>query len=66
MQLETGVNELAKKQMSTAKLKKVQVKVPKKLYRALRKEAKKEDVAVSELALAISERGIRKGKKSKA
>jgi hypothetical protein len=66
MQLETGVNELAKKQVSTAKLKKVQVKVPKKLYRALRKEAKKEDVAVSELALAISERGIRKGKKSKA
>jgi hypothetical protein len=54
MQLETGVNELAKKQVSTAKLKKVQVKVPKKLYRALRKEAKKEDVAVSELALAIS------------
>jgi CopG-like RHH_1 or ribbon-helix-helix domain, RHH_5 len=57
---------MAKKQTSTAKLKRAQVKVPKKLYKALKKEAKKEDVAVSELALAISERGIRKGKKSKA
>jgi hypothetical protein len=57
---------MAKKQASTAKLKRVQVKVPKRLYRALKKEAKKQDVAVSELALAISERGIRKRKKSKA
>jgi hypothetical protein len=31
----------------------------------LKKEAKKKDVAVSELALVISESGIRKGKKSK-
>jgi CopG-like RHH_1 or ribbon-helix-helix domain, RHH_5 len=53
---------MAKKQASTAKLKRVQVKVPKRLYRALKKEAKKQDVAVSELALAISERGIRKRK----
>jgi CopG-like RHH_1 or ribbon-helix-helix domain, RHH_5 len=52
---------MAKKQVSTAKLKRVQVKVPKKLYIALKNKAKKEDVAVSELALAISERGIRKG-----
>jgi GTP cyclohydrolase I len=57
---------MAKKQTSAAKRKRVQVKVPKKLYKALRKEAKKKDVAVSELALAISERGIRKEKKSKA
>jgi hypothetical protein len=56
---------MAKKQASTARLKRAQVKVSKKLYKALKKEAKKEDVAVSELALAISERGIRKGKKSK-
>jgi hypothetical protein len=56
---------MARKQASAAKPKKAQVKVPKKLYKALKKEAKKKDVAVSELALVISESGIRKGKKSK-
>jgi hypothetical protein len=56
---------MARKQASAAKPKKAQVKVPKKLYKALKKEAKKKDVAVSELALVIFESGIRKGKKSK-
>jgi hypothetical protein len=56
---------MAKKQVSAAKRKKAELKVPKKLYKALRKEAKKKDVRVSELALAISERGIRKGKNQK-
>jgi hypothetical protein len=57
---------MAKKPASAAKRKRVKVKVPKKLYKALKREAKKKDLALSELALAISERGIRKGKKSKA
>jgi predicted DNA binding CopG/RHH family protein len=57
---------MAKKQASAAKQKRVQVKVPKELYKALKKEAKKKGVGVSELALEISENGIRKRKKSKA
>ena len=57
---------MAKKPASAAKRKRVKIKVSKKLYKALKREAKKKDLALSELALAISERGIRKGKKSKA
>jgi predicted DNA binding CopG/RHH family protein len=57
---------MAKKQASAAKQKRVQVKVAKELYKALKKEAKKKGVGVSELALEISENGIRKRKKSKA
>jgi hypothetical protein len=53
---------MAKKQTPTAKQKKAELKIPKKLYKALRKEAKKKDLAVSALALEISERGIRKKK----
>ena len=49
-----------------AKKQKSELKVPGKLYKAFKKEAKKKDLALSELALTISERGIRKGKKSKA
>jgi hypothetical protein len=51
---------MAKKQTSAAKQKKAKLKVPRKLYNALRKEAKKKDLALSSLALEISERGIRK------
>jgi post-segregation antitoxin (ccd killing protein) len=57
---------MVKKRTSAAKRKRAKIKVPKKLYKALTKEAKKKDVDVSELALAISERGIRKEKKSEA
>jgi hypothetical protein len=55
---------MAKKQ--TSKQKKSELKVSKKLYKAFRKEAKKKDLAVSALALEISERGIRKKGKAKA
>jgi hypothetical protein len=44
----------------------LRLKSRRKLHKALTKEAKKKDVDVSELALAISERGIRKEKKSEA
>jgi hypothetical protein len=57
---------MAKKQTRTAKQKKDELKVPKKLYKALRKEAKKKDLALSSLALEIAQRGIRKKGKSKA
>jgi hypothetical protein len=61
---------MAKKRASAAKRKrvelKVEFKVPNKLYKALRKRVKKKDLVISELARAISERGVRKGKKSKA
>jgi hypothetical protein len=40
---------MAKKQVSAAKRKKAELKVPKKLYKALRKEAKKKDVRVLSL-----------------
>jgi hypothetical protein len=53
---------MAKKQTSAAKQKKAKLKVSKKLYKAFRKEAKKKDLALSTLALEISERGIRKRK----
>jgi hypothetical protein len=56
---------MAKEQAAAAKRKRAKIKVPKKLYKTLKKEAKKKGVSVSKLALAISERGIRKGKKSK-
>jgi hypothetical protein len=48
----------------TAKQKKDELKVSNKLYKAFKKEAKKKDLAISSLALEISQRGIRK--KSKA
>lgn len=51
---------MAKNQTSAAKQKKAELKVPRKLYKALRKEAKKKDLAVTALAREISERGIRK------
>jgi hypothetical protein len=51
---------MAKKQTSAAKQKKAKLKVSKRLYKAFRKEAKKKDLALSALALEISERGIRK------
>jgi hypothetical protein len=57
---------MAKEQASVAKRKRAKIKVAKKLYKALKKEAKTKSVSVSKLALAISERGIRKGKNSKA
>jgi hypothetical protein len=56
---------MANKQASAAKRKRAELKVSKKLYKALTKEAKKQDIKVSELGLEISERGIRSGKKSK-
>jgi hypothetical protein len=57
---------MAKKQAFSTKRKRDELKVPKKLYKALRKEAKKKDLAVHALALEISRRGIRKKGKSKA
>jgi hypothetical protein len=57
---------MAKKKTSAAKQKKAELKVSKKLYKAFRKEAKKKDIALSALALEISERGIRKRGKSRA
>ena len=51
---------MAKKQTPTAKQKKTELKVSKKLFKAFRKEAKKKDLALSALALEISERGIKK------
>jgi hypothetical protein len=57
---------MAKEEVSAAKREKAKIKVSKKLYKSLTKEAKAKSVSVSKLALAISERGIRKGKKSKA
>jgi hypothetical protein len=51
---------MAKKQTPTAKQKKDELKVPNKLYKALTKEAKKKDLALSSLALEIAQRGIRK------
>jgi hypothetical protein len=41
------------------------LKVSRKLYKSLKKEAQRNDLSVSELALEITERGIRKRKKSK-
>jgi hypothetical protein len=55
---------MPKKQTSAAKQKRAKLKVSKKLYKAFRKEAKKTDLALSALALEISERGIRKRGKS--
>jgi hypothetical protein len=56
---------MAAKQQGTRKLKNSRLKVSRKLYKRLKKEAKKNDLSVSELALQITERGIRKRKKSK-
>ena len=55
-----GATEMAKKQTSAAKQKRAKLKVSKKLFKAFKKEAKKKDLAVSALALEISEKGIRK------
>ena len=51
---------MAKKQASAGKQKGAKLKVSRKLFKAFGKEAKKKDLAVSALALEISERGIRK------
>jgi hypothetical protein len=51
---------MAKKQASARKQVGAKLKVSKKLFKAFRKEAKKKNLAVSELALEISEKGIRK------
>jgi hypothetical protein len=51
---------MAEKQKHTVKQKKDELKVSKKLFKAFRKEAKKKDLGLSELALEISQRGIRK------
>ena len=51
---------MAKKQAPAAKQKGAKLKVSKKLFKAFKKEAKKKDLAVSALALEISEKGIRK------
>ena len=56
---------MARKQVSATKRNKARLKVSKKLYNGLRKEAKRKDLSVTELSLQISERGIRKRKKSK-
>jgi hypothetical protein len=53
---------MAKQQTHAAEQKGAELKVPRKLYKALRKEAKKKDLAVTALALEISKRGIRKKK----
>ena len=54
---------MAKKQKGTRKLKNSRLKVSRKLYKSLKKEAKRNDLSVSKLALQITERGIRKRKK---
>jgi hypothetical protein len=53
------------KTKGTRKLKNSRLKVSRKLYEGLKKEAKRNDLSVSELALQITERGTRKTKKSK-
>jgi hypothetical protein len=51
---------MAKKQASARKQEGAKLKVSKRLFKAFRKEAKKKNLAVSALALEISEKGIRK------
>ena len=51
---------MANKQASAGKQKGAKLKVSRKLFKAFRKEAKRKNLAVSALALEISERGIRK------
>ena len=57
---EEQLKGMAKKQAPAAKQKGDKLKVSKKLFKAFKKEAKKKDLAISALALEISERGIRK------
>ena len=56
---------MASKKVSTRKLKDSRPKVSRKLYKSLKKEAKRNDLSVSDLALGITERGITKRRKSK-
>jgi hypothetical protein len=58
---------MAKQQTAVSRRKKdkAQLKVSKKLYNSMNKEAKRQDLSVSKLALEITERGIRKRKKPK-
>ena len=51
---------MPKKQASAGKQKGAKLKVSRELFKAFRKEAKRKNLAVSALALEISERGIRK------